>query len=382
MRSGVENVLSVHKGAGWAEDRLIGTRWFSEDGFLGKTGGVMCRFAKSTLIDWPADWFSLELAHEFYGHGVRLREFDLEADYSFNLPFPYGDGSAYATGWKTSGLVSDHEMLAFYAGGIGVQSLIDQALSLRWMQRAEINYREASVYFWSATNAFEYVQGTKGVSAANTDSHDVANYLRVINRRAGRNDDSNLLMNVDDLKTRNLINLANPLLVYSLFAQFKTYLWVGGTSTALPVVHIKGLDYLPCFRMGLTPFGPEYRMENFFRTGDKVLLADLRIGDQTFYTSWGGIGILARNIYVSRRLSVDMNLDAWRQPGIEIGGGSITSGGGGLGGAFSVRGRYDLADSRHPISALIELGYKSAGFLEGYALNSSPILMVGVALRE
>jgi hypothetical protein len=383
MRSGVENVLSVHNGIAWAEDRLIGTRWFSEEGLPRKTGGVMCRFEKYFLLDRPVDYISRVFAHEFYGHGARVREFDFKrVGYSFGLPPPYGEGGGSTTFYFTSRLVSNHEMLAIRAAGLGVESLIEQALGLRWLQRAEINYREASIYLESFVGSFDYIQGTKEILAANQDGHDIVGYLRLINRHAGRNDDSNLLMNVDDLKTRNLINLADPFLVYSLVACFKTYLWAGGTSTALPVVHIKGLDYLPSFRMGLTPFGPEYHMENFFRIGDKVLLADLRIGDQTFYTSWGGIGVLARNICASKRLSLDMNLDLWRQPEIEIGGESITSKGGGLGGAFSVRGRYDLTDSRHPISALIELGYKSPGFLEGYALDSSPILMVGMAFKE
>jgi hypothetical protein len=382
MRSGVENVLMVHSGIAWAEDRLIGTRWFSEEELPRKLAGVECRLGKYFLLDMPVDYMSSVFAHEFYGHGARGREFDFKRlEYSFGLPPPYGSGGGSTTYNYTSRLWSDHEELAIHAAGLGVESLIEQALGLRWMQRAEINYREASLYLWSFREAFMYFERTKEDLFANVGGHDIANYVWEINQHAGRNDDSNLLMNVDDLKTRNLINLANPFLVLSLGAGL-IYLVTGDASPALPMIHIKGLDYLPSLRMVLTPFGPEYHMENFFRIRDRVLLADLRIGDRTFYSSWGGIGVLARSIYASNRLSMDMNLDLWRQPEIEIGGESIASKGGGLGGAFSVRGRYDLTDSRHSIATLIELGYKSPGFLEGYALDSSPIIMVGMALKE
>lgn len=55
MRIGAENISSIHNGLTRAEDRLISTRWFSEKGFLAKTGGMVCRFAKHALLDLSAD---------------------------------------------------------------------------------------------------------------------------------------------------------------------------------------------------------------------------------------------------------------------------------------------------------------------------------------
>jgi len=204
----------------------------------------------------------------------------------------------------------------------------------------------------------------------------------LINSHAGYSDVNNLLMNPEDLKNRNMINLANPFLFYALYTQLKTYIWDGNLSSKLPMFRIKGIDYLPSFRMGLAPFGPEYHLENYFRAKNSVFLIDLRIGDNTFYKSWGGVGLFAQNLYENKRFSLDAKLDIWKQPEIEIGGvDSIALKGVGLGGAFSIRGYYDFTSSQYPVSAILELGYKTPGFLEGYALDSSPIIMFGIGTR-
>lgn len=382
-RTGAENIIGVHAGLTRAEDRFIGTRWFSEEGVLGKTGGIVCRSAKYVLIDLPVDIFSVVFAHEYFGHGARFREQDWgKVEYSFDAPPPYGEGGGFAAGTDTRGWHSYHELLALYSGGFEAQSEINRRLTLRWMSKREIRYREAALYFWSFQFMFGYIWETNEDLDANERGYDPAEYLRLINHHAGYYDVDDWLMDVRDLKSRAALNLANPFLLYVLFAQLKTYLWDGNNSSGFPVFHVKGTDYLPCLRMGLTPFGPEYHLENFLRAGDKVLLVDLRIGDQTFYESWGGIGLYVQNICGNRRLSVDLDLDVWNQPEIEVGGDSITSKGGGLGAAFSVRSHYGIIGAQSPISAVVELGYKSAGYLEGRVSDSGPIIMFGIAFRD
>lgn len=86
-----------------------------------------------------------------------------------------------------------------------------------------------------------------------------------------------------------------------------------------------------------------------------------------------------------RGIPFDLNLDVWRQPQVLLldnHGESVTSKGANVGGAFSIRGHYDITDSRHALSAFVELGYKSPGFLLGYGLDSSPIVIVGIGLRQ
>jgi len=380
MRSGTSTILALHNGLTRLEDRYIRPRLFSEENLTGKAGGVAYRLSKYTLIDLPMDNFSITFTHEYFGHGARYREQDWEnVHYEIKIPLPYGTGGGAAIGSPSSSRVySDHESLARFSGGLEVQSLMNRELFFRWMARGDIYYREASLYLFSFMVNLVYFQTTR----EDILRHDVAQYLILINSHAGYSDVNNLLMNPEDLKNRNMINLANPFLFYALYTQLKTYIWDGNLSSKLPMFRIKGIDYLPSFRMGLAPFGPEYHLENYFRAKNSVFLIDLRIGDNTFYKSWGGVGLFAQNLYENKRFSLDAKLDIWKQPEIEIGGvDSIALKGVGLGGAFSIRGYYDFTSSQYPVSAILELGYKTPGFLEGYALDSSPIIMFGIGTR-
>jgi hypothetical protein len=379
MRSGTENVISVHHAIAQLEDGLIGIRWFPEDDGLGKAGGVMGRITKYLFIDLPLDYFPTVFAHEYYGHGARYREQTWDkVVYAFDPPPPYGAGGGQAAGSTRLGLVSDHELLSVQSGGLEVQAVMNRNLALRWMAKRRIHYHEALVYFYSWQLAFEYIEGTKEDLEANESGHDVAQYLLWMNRHAGRTDMDSLLMDAEDLKMRNKINLVDPFLLYAIFTEVKTYLWEGDPQMSPPLIRIGGVAYLPSLRMGLTPFGPEYHLENFLRTDTRVALVDIRVGDGTFHSSWGGLGLLVQNVYGREDFSVDVNLDVWKQPEIEFGRDYVTSKGGGLGGAVSVRGYYDLTGSGYPVSAVIELGYKTPGFVEGYVLDSAPIIMVGL----
>lgn len=383
MRSGAEIVLTLHGGLSWAEDRLLKTRWFSEKELLGKTGGILYRFAKYALIDVPVDYFTPVFAHEYFGHGARYREFGIEnVHYGFDWPPPYGPDGGEATASIGPGIISEQELIAILAGGIEVHSTImNQIWNLRWTAKREITYREASAFFWSWKIMFQYVQDTEDALATVVDDNDISVYVRLLNEHAGYTNPDSLLMDIKYLKTRTLISLANPYLYYSLYAMLKTYLWDGNISTGFPMLNIGGIEYLPSFRIGWAPFGLEYHMENFMRVKSRVFLVDLRIGDQTFYQSWGGVGLLVKNFYETNRFSFDVRLDVWKQPEIEIGD-PATLKGGGFGGGFSLRSYYNLEGSQSPIAAVIELGYKSPGFIEGYVLDSSPIIMFGLAVRN
>ena len=383
MRSGAEDLLTLHGGLTWAEDRFVGTRWFSEKKSLGKSAGILLRFGKYALVDVPVDYFLSVLAHEFFGHGARYREFGIEdVHYGFEWPPPYGKGGGEASASIGSGIISMQELTAILAGGIEAQSaLMNQALSMRWAVKKEMTYREASTFFWSWDVMFEYVQGTEDALAAVVDDNDISVYVRLLNEHAGYVNPDSLLMDIKYLKERTYLSLANPYLYYSLYAMVKTYLWDGEITTDIPMLNVGGIQYLPAFRVVWAPFGLEYNMDNFLRVNKRAVWLNFRMGDETFYESWYGAGVLVKNFFGTKQVSFDLRLDVWKQPEIELGDPRVYKGGG-LGGGFSLRSYYHFTGPQDPIAAVIELGYKSPGFLEGYVLDASPILMFGIAINN
>ncbi|MBM4161831.1 MAG: hypothetical protein FJ217_12145 [Ignavibacteria bacterium] len=383
MRSGSETIITLHHGITRAEDALLGTHWFSEDNFIGKTGGVLARFAKLAILDVPVDYFSVVLSHEYIGHGARYRELGIDnVHYAFDPPPPYGKGGGEASVSLSGNVISYHEWNGITLGGLEVHSLINRNLGLRWMARKEIQYREALQYFWSWQIDYVYVQETTEDLTSNVKDNDPRAYIRILNRDNGYADPNNPHLTVRQLKSMAKLNLANPFVVFAMFAGLKTYLWDGNRSTELPTLRFGEVDYLPVLRAGWTPFGPDFHLENYLRFGNRVSLVEFKIGDQTFHKSWGGIGVGLRNMCSRGRFSADMHLDVWKQPALRFGGIPGTSKGGGVGGAFSVRGYYDFDYAGQPLVAVLELGYKSVGFLEGYPFDSSPVFRIGIGLRE
>jgi len=382
IRSGAEDIITLHKGVASLEDKLIGFRWFSESSILGKVGGIAARFARYALLDIPMDYFSIVFAHEYFGHGARYRELNMsDIHYGFDMPPPYGSGGGQASNYLNVS-ISTHELLAIWEGGIEVHSIINRKLSQRWMAKNTINYREASQYFWSFQIMMRYIQDTAEDLADGIKDDDPRAYVRIINAHSGYTDVNNLKMSVKDLKSKMIINSFNPFVFYSLYSILKTFLFDGKSSYDIPTLSLGAVDYLPSLRAGLNPFGVEYHFENYLRYKNVNSLIDISYGDQAFFNSWGGVGVSIQNIYGNQQFSFDMHLNMWHQPEIQLGGNPTVNSGGAIGGAFSVRGHYDYPEQNYPISAVLELGYKSPGFLEGYNLASSPILMIGLALRR
>ena len=141
-------------------------------------------------------------------------------------------------------------------------------------------------------------------------------------------------------------------------------------------------NYLPSLRTGLTPFGLEYHFENYLHFKDVVAFVDLSFGDQSFHKGWGAIGIHLQNIYGYQNLSFDLNVNVWKQPSLQFGFTDPIIHGDGVGGSLSVRSYYDFESNGIPLSAVYELGYKSVGFVEGYTLDSLPIIKVGLTIRN
>ncbi len=179
-----------------------------------------------------------------------------------------------------------------------------------------------------------------------------------------------------------MINLINPFLWYSLYTQFKTYMLEGQTQANLPMIRVANFSYLPSMRMTLTPFGPEYHLENYIKYNTVSTLIDISYGDQTFYNDWWGIGLNLKNIYRKNQLSFDLNINTWNQPKLELNNQFSSGFENKLGIAGSLRLYYDINGFEMPLSLITELGYKTSGFIQGYALDNSMIFMFGLGIRK
>ncbi len=379
MRGGAESLVSLHHFITGIENRTLGNRWFDESVWWHKGGAVALRYLKYALLDVPLDYFTPVLMHEYYGHGARYREFELTGiKYGFDWPPPYGPGGGEATLSLSYAPFSQDEYSAIWSGGIESHNIIQRRLSMNWAGSGVIPVREASVYFWTWQIMFRYIQDTEPDLTADIEENDPRAWVRILNNY----NTSNLHYSVDDLKKSAMISMADPMLVFSLYALLKTYLWDGADEVEMPMIPVGGARYLPLFRFALTPFGVEYHMENYLRKDRRVILLDLATGDDSVESGWGGVGISVTNVMEQAKWSLDANVNMWKQPGVLVNGNPGNLKGDGLGLAASVRGHYRISGPDAPVRAVLEAGYKTAGFLQGYQLDAGPVVLFGLAFSN
>ncbi|MEL6355731.1 MAG: hypothetical protein AAFQ37_02245, partial [Bacteroidota bacterium] len=159
----------------------------------------------------------------------------------------------------------------------------------------------------------------------------------------------------------------------------KDILLDGEESFVYPMIRLGQLNWLPSIRFGLTPFGSEFIIENYFKRENTLLGVNLRLGDGKLDNFWGGgLSFFKR---VSERIQIRSNADIWFQPSMALGGRSIAETNEGVGGR--IIGALNLRFSpSSPVGLYSQLGYKSTGFIEGERLDKGLIFRVGLSFKN
>jgi len=380
MRSAAENFLSIHGGISRLEDRVIGTSWFDESSIAAKAGGMGLRFAKMMFLDTPLDYFSVVAQHEFGGHGARYREFGItQVHYAFDAPPPFGNGGGQATSLGDG--FSVDEGIAMWAGGVESHTFLQRSLAMRWVERRSVTYREAFLYFWSWQITFTYIQDTHEDLLDGRTDNDPRAFVRLLNNGYAPLTGVPLRFTVGDLKAATKIGIANPFTFFTIYVGLVSYLYQGQVSADLPMLDLGPMSLLPLFRAGWTPYGVEYHLENYLRMGERTALLDLSVGDNTFHSGWGGAGLDVHRIFDDGHWRLDLGARLWHQPALTKGWNPGETVGSGLGGAWRMRVYQDIHGLPVSLHAVGEIGYKTGGFIEGYPMAASPLLMMGLAIR-
>jgi hypothetical protein len=156
------------------------------------------------------------------------------------------------------------------------------------------------------------------------------------------------------------------------------------------MIPVFGYGYLPGIRLGLTPFGPEYFAENFLLKETRPIYFYAK-GGRHAKNNYYGLGMYAPKIWTVGKWAFGLRFDGWRQPKLLLQPASTT--------IFEIN--FDEPpDPDNPLytysqqhtmrfgsaaSLLVsvqidrlsgfetELGYKTPGFLPGYALRAAPV---------
>ena len=376
-----ENLLTIHNAFYKFTDSKIKTKYWEEDSWDKKLGGIVYRFSKTVLFDNQADFLVHIHQKHVFGRGFRFREFGFKANfYNLNLLIPFGRSSGLSRRGRPTIInrrMGLHESIAIRIGGMEGAAVMSDRLRDKWLQSGEIHYRESALFLFAL---YDYTANMYWTSFSGEDSVTIPihGFLKDINGLHGFEEEKDYRLTFNYLGQASSINLLNTFQFFAAFTYLNLYLIDGDKTFKYPMIRLGKTDWLPSVRFGLTPFGSEFIIENFLKTDQSLTQIRLRLGDGRLDKAYGG-GLSYRRDWTPK-LNVNAIVDFWIQPSMQLGGLSHFDTKEGLGGRLIAEIDYQF-NKKYPIGLFTQIGYKTTGFYPGEILNKGAIARIGISLK-
>ena len=169
--------------------------------------------------------------------------------------------------------------------------------------------------------------------------------------------------------------LADPLLAYAAYGWAWSYLIRGRTSAALPMIPLPhDVRYLPALHFEMTPYGTALTTEHAIIRRQRLMSVSIGVGDTGGRRAWD-FGVVATDVLRSAWLRGDVAVNVWLQPSLDAPPDFQLFTTGGLGAATV---RIPIGRGAERTGVLVQIGYKSDGFVRGEQLHRGPIVRVGM----
>jgi hypothetical protein len=337
----------------------------------------LMRWVSATYNNLANDLLMLT-AHEVYGHGSRFRNYGRVLRYQYDVAsfswllsaslFPVHGTGASTTGEYRN--MMDIRLLTTIAGTESNTVLASEILKAHF-NSGILDHRTANLFFKSFVDLLLYIQNAPEEGAK--DSHDIASYLVKITKKHGFEG-----IKLNDLKSASLVYLLNPMLYSSIWS---FYAYIFGEQKELPIIPRltwEHMAYMPIIRMGLTPFGLTYYLDNYLAIDKQVFSVSLNAGSSPFYTSYyGGLTCQTSNLWSYEAYTVDLTGSVWHQPKLQLDPNSPVFNRNDWGGLVGITNKFQLNDR---FSIIAAIHYKTEGFLEGVVADSGLGLRAGLEL--
>lgn len=380
------------------EDLLFGTRLAEsiEMWIFGKSPIITSktmyartwRLSELTMFWMPVNYLAVVAQHEVFGHGYRIRDINhgrvKVTGYFINTPPPYGEGGG-ATSYVMNDDLTTTQDACIAMAGVESTAILAELTKFKWLEAGRIDPRQTILYLLSQHDLNLYIGTLK--TKGELDGHDIHGYIKSVNYTYPEN-----LLSGARLRSLSWINLADPFTFYAIYAWFH-YL-SSGKETKIPMI---ASCYLPGLRLGLTPFGPEVFIENYFAFKKRPFYGYLKGGHHA-KNQYYGLGFYAPSIWRIQRWSFGGRIDLWRQPKLLLNPASTPID------KIDFDAKPNPSDPLYPasqqhavryggaasliiyfhgterIGCEIEGGYKAQGFLPGYSLRAFPTIRLALGL--
>lgn len=343
---------------------------------------------KSFWVKWPNlvvnnlfnDLFML-WQHEVNGHGFRGRSFGksivgygLEDMWGGAIPSiivpmltPVNGFGAFTTPDFDPDKLSIDEELLWTIAGNEANTVLANEMVLKNFKQGKLDYRDYNLFCKAFTNLLGYLIVTDLVQ----DGDDIVHYLKRLNNKYGSDS-----LSLTDLRWGAIVFFLNPI-VYNAVWSFYAYAFNNEKELNIPCLSWDSVTYMPIIRMGLTPFGMAYYLENYVGYQDKTLFVSLQAGKLPGQAKYfGGIGGKTDGLYQYKRYALDLVANLWHQPELLLKDTDTVKDGNRWGGMLGIHNKFQISDYLSLHGALL---YKSTGFLEGVVAQGGFIWQAGIS---
>ena len=352
---------TVGRLAAHIEDRFVPLRLLDDRGKVRRAVNATYRLTKLALFDEPQEnWFRVA-NHEVFGHGGRLRDlFNGHIGYELPPPPPYGRGGG-ATFFDYDRRPTVEEVLAVSAGGMEANYVLARALMQDAVTDGQWHYRDARRYLYAEYDTIRYILGTSDLER---EGHDVGDFRQVYNDVAKTVGEKTL--SARTLRRRALVSFANPMIAYSYYSTFVSYVWAGHMTAPVPMIHFGNTRYLPMAHFHLTSFGTEFVIDNLFVRNGRFMDVTVGAGQTIGARTWS-IGVQSTRITSIARWTIDGGATLWHRPE--------------WGGQLQATTFREVAQrGGHTLAVVVQGGWKTDGFMPGERLHEGAFVRVGAAL--
>lgn len=158
-------------------------------------------------------------------------------------------------------------------GGCEASHVLARELLFKNFKNLTLDFRTYKLFFNAYNDLFWYILVTSFLETVrNSSGNDIVAYVEDIYFSHNMQG-----VGLPKLAKGSLVLLLNPVYYVTLWA-FLDYLLTGKSSAAIPHLKLGSVNYMPLIRMGLTPLGPTYYLENYIGHGNKTFLVSIDSG--------------------------------------------------------------------------------------------------------
>jgi len=357
---GAELMVSAWRGYMRLDDLLLPN--------MGKKQTVLAylsRIGKVVFLEPLLTKFVDTAQHEVFGHGARLREFNIPVT-RYEVGFGTGVTVFPALKFRSKPLLSQTSV---NTGGIEASRVMALVLARDWLGSQRMDVREGVLFFDANFDqiGYTYITSSSRSPFNRGGGNDIQAYVAGVNTWHN----NQVVVDVDRLKGRVWIGLLDPYMIYSVF-NVARYIVSGEQQWKYPMFTIGDAKYLPGLRVVYAPYGLEYQLMNYIRCHGRTIIADIRYGKTNGVTSFG-IGAEIQNVVKMNQFSLGIKAHLWRQPDIKSASARVASDDYGI----LLAGQFELAFTKQ-FKAFVLVGYKSEGFVTGEVLDKNYIGRIGI----